>query len=192
MSAEACAAALANADVPKRAEALDAAFPGCACEPWALTALGGDGVANHELIARVLTSPDSYDEPTETIMTQKLTQIYAMGMSVIRQGASNEEIVSTAEDLLTSAAEQRKLIGAIIMTAAQLRAYVNEADLARWFGVYATDDRGKAHHGDIFGTKVSKGQQQKRRYKLAVDMLPLIVKAETPERLVAALREAGI
>ena len=192
MTAEKCAAVFLTADATKKAETLDAAFPNCVCEPWALTSEGGEGIDNGEVLARLLTTPDAYDEDAEALLTSKLTQIYAMGMSVVRQGASSEEINATIAELLTGGAEQRRLFGAIVMRAAHLRAYADEDELGRWFGVYATEDRGKRHHGDILGTKVSKGKQQRRRHRLAADMLPLVVRAEDPDDLITSLRAAGI
>lgn len=191
MSATQCAAAFNAAPVSERAAKLDEAFPNCACESWALTEAGGSGIGDHELIARVLTAPNDVDEETETIVTAKLTQMYAMGMSVIRQGASSDEIANTAQFLIDNNAGPVSLYGAAVISASQLRSYVTEEDMGRWFGVYATDDRGKTHHGDIFGTKASKGQQQKRRHRLASDMALLIVRADTPEKLVTALRQRG-
>lgn len=192
MSGEACRVALEAAPINQRAEHLDKAFPQCACEPWSLTEVGGDGIASDELIARVLTSPDAYDETTSTLLTSKLTQLYAMGMSTIRQGCSDAEIKHTVTTLVDGAAEPRKLIGAIVLPAQKFRDYANDDDAARWFGVYATDDSGKLHHADVFGTKASKGQQQKRRYRLAEEVQPFLVKAADPDELLTKLREAGI
>ncbi len=192
MSAEACRATFEGAETLKRAESLDAAFPQCTCEPWSLTSSGGPGLQDDELVARILTSPDAYEEDTSTILTSKLTQIYAMGMSVVRQGASDAEIASTVQDLLSNASEVRKLIGAVVIGVSALRAYANDDDAARWFGVYATDDRGKTHHVDVLGTKVGKGAQSRRRNRLAADMTPLLVRADNVIDLIANLRASGI
>lgn len=192
MSADQCKAALNAAPDLKRAEHLDAAFPKCACEPWALTAAHGPGIPNEELVARVLTSPDAYEEATSTILSSKLTHIYSLGMSVIRQGASDDEIKHTVHDLLSGGSEPRHLIGAVVANGTMIRAYGNEDDAAQWFGLYATDDRGKLRHGDVFGTTVSKGQQQKRRHRLAADMQPLVVPAADVVDLISKLRAAGM
>lgn len=192
MNAQGCLAAIMGVDAPKRAGSLDEAFPNCVCEAWSLTEKGGPGIGNDEPVARILTTPDHFNEADQTIVTQKLTQLYAMGMSVIRMGASDEEIKQTVDDLLSSGAEPRKLYGAIVVPAEKIRSYANEDDLARWFGVYATDDRGKEHHGDVFGTSVSRNKQQKRRHLLATDLLSYIVRAESKDDLVTALRASGI
>jgi hypothetical protein len=191
MTGDACRAAFNAAPVISRAAAMDVAFPQCACEPWSLRSEEGAGVQGSERVARVLTSPDDYDENAATIVTSRLTQIYAMGMSVIRQGASDAEIAVTVSDLLSGGAETRKLFGAVVITADQFRSYVSD-DAARWFGVYATDDRGKNHHGDVFGTTANKKQQSRRRGRLAEDMVPLIVKANNTTDLITELRNLGI
>lgn len=191
MSAEACKAVFNSAPVNERSPVLDAAFPRFGCEPWSLRAVGGVGIPNSELVARVLTSPDDYDESTSTIISGRLTQIYAMGMSVIRQGASDAEISTTVSELLNGGAESRKLFGAVVITAEQLRSYASD-DTLRWFGVYATDDRNKVHHADVFGTTVNKKQQSRRRGRLAEVMAPLIIPASDTSELIARLREAGI
>jgi hypothetical protein len=191
MTAEACRAAFNAAPIIERGPVLDATFPQCACEPWSLREVGGDGIPNTELVARILTSPDDYDETTSTIITGRLTQLYSMGMSVIRQGAPDAEIIRTVNDLLNGGAEVRKLFGAVVITAEQLRSYVSD-DALRWFGLYSTDDRDKTHHADVFGTTVNKKQQSRRRGHLADEMVPLIVTASDTGELIARLRNAGI
>lgn len=195
MTAAGCRAALESCEVNHRATVLDQAYPQCACEEWSLCEGGGLPVGDEEKIARILTSPDGYDENAFTIATQKLTALYSMGLSVVRQGASDEEILSTIDDLLSGGEEERKLVGAIVVEASELRSY---ADPSRWLGVYATDDRGKAHHVDVFGTIPAGGSsardrvKKQRRYKLAEDLVPKIVFANDNADLIARLRAEGI
>lgn len=196
MTAAGCRAAIETVPVAQRATSIDALYPKCFCEPWSLTAVGGQGVADEEIVARVVTSPDGYDETEETILTARLTTLYAGGFSIIRQGASDAEVLSTIDELLKGGEDERSLVGAVVMTAGRLRVYANDDD--RWFGVYATDDRGKHHHVDVFGTipagtkSASDRAQKKRRYALAEDMLPLLLYAREPAALLARLRVAGI
>lgn len=194
MSAEGCRATWAASPILKRAETIDAAFPGCACEPFSLQASGGDGVSNDELLARVLTSPDAYDEKTSSILTQKLMAVYSLGLSVIRQGAADAEILGTIDQLLQGQAEPRKLVGAILFSTRIIRSY----DAAsRWFGVYATDDDHKQHHVDIIGTtpagstSQSKKLKNERRYRLADDLRQYVIFADQRDALLAELRDAG-
>lgn len=192
MSAGNCRAVLEAAPLYERASRLDAAFPNCACETWALTNSNGSGISDEQLVARILTSPDSYNESTSTILTGKLTQVYSIGMSVIRQGASDEEIRKTIEDLTTGGSEQKRLIGAVVASAAMFRSYVTEETGFKWFGLYATDDRGKLNHGDVLGTTTTSKQQQKRRYRLATDMQNHVLVSTECEELICKLREAGM
>jgi hypothetical protein len=193
MSADACRAAFNAAPILERASKLDKAFPKCACEPWALTKSGGDGIPNAEKLARILTTPDDYDESASTIITSRLTAIYAMGMSVIRQGATDNEIEKTVNELLSGGTMPRKLFGAAVIAAHQIRAFCNDDDThTRWFGAYATDDKDKTHHGDIFGVMANKNQQSKRRGKLAIGMSSLIINEDTISGLIVKLRNAGI
>lgn len=196
MTAEACRATFESEPDNERAARLDSVFPRCACEVWSLTEAGGDGVDDGEVVVRILTSPNAYNLDTATIITERLTVLYSAGLSVIRQGASNDEIIKTIETLLIGGAEQKSLVGAIVMQAAKFRSYANDDD--RWFGVYATDDCGKAHHVDVLGTTPiaeSKGavsrEKKARRYKLALDMQPYVVFDSEPERLIEKLRGMG-
>lgn len=195
MSAAACRATLDEAPSPYlRADALDTAFPVCACEKWSLADAHPLPVADDELIARILTSPEGYDETENTIVTKKLSDIYSIGMSVIRQGASDDEILGTISDLTEKAADESSLIGAVLLEAKELRAYLDEE---RWFGVYATDDRKKLHHGDVFGTfpQGSKSQRLKitgrRRYRLRDDLVGKIIFDSEPASLLAQMRQRG-
>lgn len=197
MTAAGCRAAFNAAPVIDRAGQLDAAFPKCACEPWSLQNVGGNGVASNELVARVFTSPGGYNED-EGILTGKLTQLYAMGLSVIRQGASDAEIEATIDELTTAnPSDVQTLVGAVVINVQSLRDYANDDE--RWFGVYATDDGSKLHHVDILGTTpqgASNNAQRRasrdRRYKLAADMAPLMIHATEKAALLQALRDAGI
>jgi hypothetical protein len=195
MSAAACRAAMDAAPTPYlRASALDAAFPVCECEQWSLSETHANPIADDELIARILTSPDGYNETEHTIVTSKLSDIYSLGMSVIRQGASDAEILATIGELTSSAHDERNLVGAVLLETKEVRAYLDDE---RWFGVYATDDRGKSHHGDILGTfpDVSNNQKQKitgrRRYRLRDDIIGKIIFSEDPAELIEELRARG-
>jgi len=194
MSAGGCRQAWNNAQPHQRAPAIDAAFPDCKCEAHSLCAVGGDGVGDNELLARILTSPTDYDETTSTILTQRLMHLYSLGMSVIRQGANDDEIIGTIDEL-TNADEPRKLVGAVIIPTSMIRAF---ADPKRWFAAYATDDREKIHHVDLCGTTPdgSNSQVKKissaRRYALRDAMSAHVILAGDAPALLACLRAAGI
>lgn len=197
MTAGGCREALVSASTIDRARSLDEAYPACACEQWSLAEEHPDPVADGEIIARVLTSPDGYDEDQQTILTAKLTDIYSVGLSVIRQSASDCEIRDTVNTLLSGGHEQRRLVGAVVVPAITFREF-RESEGERWFGVYATDAEQNTHHGDVLGTfpDASKSQVKKitssRRYRLAENLSDKIVFADDPEDLLLKLREAGI
>jgi hypothetical protein len=196
MSAQACRAAFEGAPPRDRAGALDTAFPSCSCEPWALTAVGGGGVHDDELLARILTSPNGYNLTSSTVIRERLQVIYSSGLSIIRAGASDQEILDTISEL-TSGDDPKTLVGAVLLTARTVRSYIHD-DYSQWFGVYATDAGEKVRHADILGTTPNAGSknarrrmQDDRRYKLADDMNSMILFETDPASLVVKLRQAG-
>lgn len=195
MSAEACRATLEGAEPFRRAPTLDETHPGCACEAWSLAQENDHRVADDELIARVLTAPTDYDEETGTILTTKLCDIWSIGLSTIRQGASDDEILATFNQLTVEAKSVRTLAGAIVVQASELRTYDPEG---RWFGVYATDDRNKAHHVDVLGTTPTGSKsaieraKSSRRHALVRDWSDRVILSGEPGELLTLLRQAGI
>lgn len=178
-----------------RAATMDAQAPDCICETLSLRADGGTAVSSDELVARILTSPDGFDEDAGVILHQKLLACYSLGLSVLRQGASDQEITSTVR-LLTQESEQpRTLFGAALTRVADIR----QLDAgARWFAVYATDAPDNDHHADIMATtpkadsknKVRKAESARRK-KLRDLMQAQLLPASDPTTLIAALRAAG-
>lgn len=102
-------------------------------------------VRDDELVIRVLTSPDGYDTSQGEVLTRKFTALFSSGVSLIRQGASDDEIRQTIGGL-TSTAEPNSLIGCVLVRASAIR--LLEAP-ERAFCVYDTEDGGKTHHADI-------------------------------------------
>lgn len=193
MSGDGCRAAWNAATPHDKAHALDAAFPQCFCEPWSLVSDGYNGVANNEVVARVLTTPGMYD--AGLILTQKLTSVSAGGASLIRTGASDAEILNTITNLLMNAAEPQTLLGAAVFSAGNVRSL---GQPERHFGVYHTPDGAKTHHVDLLATALagSRSAQKKierdRRYQLRDFMMPTIVAANDPDDLLMALRAMGL
>ncbi|WP_309630124.1 hypothetical protein [Brevundimonas sp.] len=172
---------------------MDGAYPDCFCEAWSLVGDDFGEVGNGELLARVLTSPGHY--ANDEILTQKLTAATASGVSLIRQGASDGEILLTIDTLLAMAAEPQTLIGAAIFPVDLVRALDGGA---RWYGIYHTPDGEKAHHADILATTVvgsgsfRKKEDRARRAKLRDAMMPTIVFSQLPNNLLGELRRHGI
>jgi len=179
----------------QRARLLDKEWPGCECERESLQSEGGKPVADDEVVARILTSPEGYDITTRALVATKLQSVYSCGLSVIRSGASDAEISNTV-DQLTRASETSSLVGAIVLPVADIRALRDEE---AWFGVYATDDGNKTHHVDIAGTwpnsgsnKEKRKRQDDRRMRLRDKFASRILFANDAAGLIAQLRAAGL
>ena len=172
---------------------MDAAFPACFCEAWSLVGEDLSKVPDGEVLARVLTNPGHYDN--DEILTQKLTATTSSGVSLIRQGASDQEILLTIDTLMVNSAEPQNLVGAAVFSVDMIREL--EGDM-RWFGVYHTPDGAKSHHADILATTVTgtgsfkKREDKARRSKLRDVMMPSIIFAQLPNTLLTELRRAGI
>lgn len=146
----------------------------------------------------MLLYPNHYDLDADQILTQKLTNAWARGVSLIRQGASDEEILSTIDTLL-AAPEATDVAGAVVMRADAIRACLspNAAD-APHFCVYDTDAPGAESHADIVGTFAAltpsawRKEQALRRYALRDRMMNHVIRADSPEDLLRKLRGAGI
>lgn len=193
MSGDACRLVWRGAAYNAKASALDDAFPNCGCEPWSLVAANEDHVADDEPLARILTAPWMYDEGQ--MLTSRLTQVSAGGVSLIRAGATDAEILSTIDNLLNGQADPQTLIGAAVFGAHRIRSL---GDPEKFFGIYHTEAPGKVRHADILATRPSgtrsaqKKAEKDRRYLLRDTLIPLIVRADEPAALLTKLRAAGI
>jgi hypothetical protein len=195
MDQASCRNAWLEATRHEKAEKLDNAFPNCACEIHSLCEAGGAGITSDELVARVFTDPASYSTSTDAIVGQSVTCVHSIGLSTIRQGASDEEIMSTIDVLLKQKNEPQNLVGASIVKTEMFRELGNPD---RWFGVYATDDGSKEHHADLLGTSPvgSKSQiknlKSHRRAQLCKVLKQNLLLESEPKVLLEKLRECGI
>lgn len=194
MQAECHQAWVASGEYEK-ACGLDRAHPKCACEAHSLRSQGGDGVTDSEVLARIFTDPASYSQSESAIAARTTTNVYGLGLSTIRQGASDQEITDTINTLLNSGAETQSLVGAAVFETSAIRAF---SDPDRWFGVYATDDGTKEHHADVLGTCAAASQSQLRklqkirRSSLRKLLEASLIKESDIAGLIAALRTRGI
>lgn len=193
MSAIACRVAWTEPGGNVAARTLDEAFPEGVCQAYSLSDPERTRIADDELIARVLTDPGGWKEGE--ILTAKLTNCFSRGLSVIRQGAADAEILSTVDALLR-ASDNQALIGAVVMPASEVRAV---GDPIKQFCVYDTDAPEMVAHGDIVATMVrgmsnsaGRAEESARRRALRDRMTERIVLAATPNDLLVALRGAGI
>jgi len=193
MSGELCRATWAAAGVHQRARTLDEAFPECFCESWSLVAEAESPVGGDERLARILTTPGSYD--AGELLTQKLTAAWAGGVSVIRSGASDAEIRGTVEQLLNNIQDPQSLLGAVVFTGSEVSTL---GAPERHFGAYHTPAPNKTHHADILATVPagSKSQQKRsetlRRRDLRDLLQPKIIFEPDVDGLIEKLRLEGL
>ncbi len=116
-----CLAIWRSTEPKHLARALDAHRADCGCERWSLRGLFRRRVFDQELIIRVITSPDGYDTETKEILTRKLTALYSSGVSILRESSSEDEIRLTVSELTSGGAEPQSLVGAVVLTASQVR-----------------------------------------------------------------------
>lgn len=193
MTCEACRNAWATAGPFEKALKLHEAFPGGECEQCSLCSEAHTSIANDERLARILTTPGGYSNGD--LLTQKLTSASSSGVSVIRSGASDMEILSTIENLLMNQAEPQELVGAALFAAATVRS-LGEAEA--WFRIYHTPDDAKTHHADILATTPtgSKSQQRsassRRRAALKEALTLGLILESKPDGLLKELRSKGL
>ena len=145
----------------------------------------------------MLTTPGDYDDTIQDLVSGKLTNCYSRGLSIIRTGASDDEILETISVLL-AAEDAKGLVGAVVLPASVIRDIGGRQH--HHFCVYDTDTpNGAQYHADIVGTfdpqasnSAWKKTQPKRRYALRDEMRKYIVEATTPTDLLAELRRSGI
>lgn len=175
-----------------RAEALDELCPNCGCEQHSLRSDDHHPVADAEFVARILTSPDSYDLSTREIVGAKVHAVHRTGFSIVRQDASDEEIHLTVKQLTESGAEPSKLVGAAILPASAIRSL---RDTEKWFCIYDTEDGDKKHHADVLGTypkNLTRNKRDKilskRRHELRRIMEEKVIHVSTATELIEKLR----
>lgn len=172
--------------------ALDRAFPNGACQTFSLACPQRSPVNDCEVIARVLTEPADYDVNVNELLTVKLTSAHASGLSIIRTGTADDEILRIINRLM-QAPDAQQLFGAVVMHAAEVR------EPRTHFCVYDTDAPGLTLHGDIVGTfdpQLSKSawkrEESRRRRALRDKMAAHVVRASTSATLLHELRKLGI
>lgn len=192
-----CRLAWTNGAGKTPADSIDLVHPQGTCESYSLADPARTHVPDSELVARVITAPDGFDN--DEILTSKLTSIYAKGLSCIRTGAPDAEILAVISALLAGDGAQ-SLIGAAVLPAAEIRACGSPA---KHFCVYDTDaDLAGAQlskHADVTGTyersmsgAAWKGEQRRRRGALKAIFSARLVFANDPDQLLVELRRLGI
>lgn len=180
-----------GAEHHQRVDALDRAHPDCGCEQHSLAGPPRTAVANDDLVARIVIAPEDWNE-TRTYLGVRLIQAYRNGFSLIRQGASEDEIVRAANNLLDGE-DNPTLVGVSVVPASSIRELG-----VHWFCVYDTEQGDYQHHAEIAGTadrtwSNSQAEKQKgvRRKALRQLLNDNIIEADTVEDLVIKLRAVG-
>jgi hypothetical protein len=131
------------------------------CEAVRVGQNGSPGpVSSTELLHSVLVAPGDYEK--ESITYTLISHTEKKGMSVMREGASNEEILSILNARIS--APHRYLHGIASFACSNIRDIVAIEDDAlravseRLFSVLDTDMPNLPHHADIFATVPSKGE----------------------------------
>lgn len=188
-----CSQVWLQARPEQRAKDLDAHFPACLCESHSLGVSFSEPIGDGEKLARVFTSPALYDLKDQCLVRSKLTAIHSRGLSIIRQNASDEEIVLTVRELIEGQSEPQTLVGAAFFRAVKVRSLGDEE---RWFCVYHTPSVHKNLHADLLGTipnSESKAQQKKilstRRRALEDLLYDHIIRTTTVAELIEILRK---
>ncbi len=189
-----CLAIWRSTEPKHLARALDAHRADCGCERWSLRGLFRRRVFDQELIIRVITSPDGYDTETKEILTRKLTALYSSGVSILRESSSEDEIRLTVSELTSGGAEPQSLVGAVVLTASQVRQLDPRQ---RGYCIYDTHAPRRRCHADMFGTFPVQGSnkererfKERRRYALRDLMAAHLLEADTIEKLIAAVQAA--
>lgn len=188
-----CSQVWLQAEPEQRAKDLDTHFPACLCESHSFGAEVSEPIRDGEKLARIFTSPGLYDLEDQCLIRSKLTAIHSRGLSIIRQNASDEEIVLTVRELIEGQSEPQTLVGAAFFRAIKVRSLGGEE---RWFCVYHTPSVDKNLHADLLGTipsSESKAQQKKvlstRRRALEGFLYAHIIRATTVAELIEILRK---
>ena len=113
---------------------------------------------------------------------------------MVREDASDAEIRATIDELISNAAVEQQLVGAVIVRARHIRSLDSPL---RSFCIYDTYAPDKKHHADLLGTfprNLSNSQSRKtcddRRYHLRDLFSDHLAHASTPDEVVIAVQRA--
>jgi hypothetical protein len=194
MSGQACVEAWTADGTKNRTHTFDEKFPHCCCEVHSFS-----GKHSHlsptELMARIITSPFSYDLDGKTIIWSKLVRIYSDGFSLFRAGCFESEVKQAVERAISGGAEPQTLVGAALITVGTVR---NAGEPEKWFCVYDTVAEEFSEHADIAGTRpdltLSNTQQRRQKESRMRTLRDLIsetfIYAATAEELISRLRSS--
>lgn len=197
MSAESCCSsncieAWAADRSRARAETFDAIFANCQCEQHSLGT--GTAVANDDLVARIFTTPYSYDLSLSEVLYGRLMRVYSDGLSLFRPGCTEVQLREAVRRLTEGGEEKNELAGVALLPARELRSL---GEQSRWFCVYDTDGSEFDVHADLIGTwpdrtlskSKNKGEQQIRLRSLSKRFSAFFISSSSVDQLIEELRK---
>ncbi len=167
----ACRAAATHQPVRERAARIHTACHGqFACERFSLGPRCPGPVADVEYLNLIITDPQAVDPRSGKLLPVLVTQVDGNGVSVLRDGATDEEFhVTYAEMKRGSDAKGRErfLYGVCRFLAGEIRHENNQ----RFLGVYATALAQRRHHADVLAPPVATRREQEARKKRIIDKI---------------------
>lgn len=177
-----------------RAESFDRLHPDCECEKHSFCG-NATALATTEIVARIITTPGTFDETAQEIIWSKLVRLYTDGLSMFRSGCTEAEVREAVRRLTTTGAEPQQLFGVALASVGTIRA---AGSPERWFCVYDTEASEFSAHADVIGRwpqAVSKNQRAKlresRTRNLRNRLGRWIVRASTAGELIDSLQGQG-
>lgn len=120
----------------KYAEKINLAHPDCICQNFSVSDYSSGPVLDNEKLYRMIVLPGDLDEE-ELLPFEAIKSAYKNGMSVFRGDATNEEIISLAEDRLyvPKGQDHRSIFGFIELDAAEVR-QITHGTVGRVYCIY--------------------------------------------------------
>ena len=166
MSEEVCRTLFeGNEDDRKLAASINATMPNAACELYSVSAESPGPVQHGEELIRLAISPRDFDEETGELALSPFEKVFEQGLSVLREGASDEDCIGQAFEILPhQAAEPHKEIRGISIAKAGAVRELRRED-QRLFAVYDQvvprfrnkEDPPISSHVGIFAIVIPKG-----------------------------------
>jgi hypothetical protein len=175
-----------------RAAAFDSCFPDCCCEAHSLK-FDAPGVGDQELVARIFTTPASYDQNTKEVVWNKLVRAFSDGLSMFRSGCSEDQVRDAVERLTRGGAEYNELAGVALVRVENVRKLGLPG---RWFCIYDTESSDFSYHTDLLGTRTDPGlsktkqrsEEQERLRALRDEFTSSFVLSSSVDELITQLR----
>jgi hypothetical protein len=119
------------------ADRIEEKFPKCECEACTVGVGSPGPVTNNEALHRFTVSPRDIDPLSGTLRLTAFNKVFDNGLSVCRDVASDEEVISLTDEILGNrAGQQRKSVSAVYEASVKSVRLILDAEGERVFGVY--------------------------------------------------------